>query len=356
MVKPEILSDYFRKGCESYSNHGARVFFTRLVNFTIAKIRITFLRGKLNTAKWNLIKDSKKGKTLFIIGNGPSLNVTPMYLLKNQDTICFNGFHLMLERLSWCPTYYMVTDDLVAHDLKNDIPKMLGQVEMAFFPLVHPSNKGFFTFIDPSEKIYWLDATHPGFSRNLPKCGINNTVANAAIQVGAFMGYSRIAFLGVDLSYADMAVDKSSKRNWVSKEEDPNHFDSRYFGSGKRFHDPQPDKMLERFVAAREFFSDGVEFINCGIGGRLNAFARESIEDVLELDYATHLNMFLEEIKGRASSGQISKLLDGDSAELMLDGGARLVRGLDAGMVKELLKLNHVKGPFNEIFYLEPRG
>jgi hypothetical protein len=355
VIKSEILSDYFRKGYESYSNHGARVFFARLVNFTIAKIRMTFLRGRLDTTRWGLIKDSKKGETLFIIGNGPSLNVTPMYLLKDQDTFCFNGFHLMLERLSWCPTYYMVTDDLVAHDLKNDIPKTLIHVEKAFFPLIHPSNKGFYKFIEPSEKIYWLDATHPGFSRKLPKCGINNTVANAAIQIGAFMGYSRIAFLGVDLSYADMAVDKTSKRNWVSKEEDPNHFDSRYFGSGKRFHDPQPDKMLERFVAGREFFSDDVEFINCGVGGQLNAFSRKSIMDVLDLDRPAHLDLFLTEISGRASAKQISTFRESDSAELLLDGGARLVRELDTGMVKELLKLNHVKGPFNDIFYLEPR-
>ncbi len=33
---------------------------------------------------WGQLKDKYKGERVFVVGNGPSLNKTPLYLLKNE--------------------------------------------------------------------------------------------------------------------------------------------------------------------------------------------------------------------------------------------------------------------------------
>ena len=78
------------------------------------KISLSF--EKLNLKKWDRIKNKYKNKRVFLIGNGPSLNNTELYLLKNEYTICFNHFDLFFERINWTPTFYSVTDELVLKD------------------------------------------------------------------------------------------------------------------------------------------------------------------------------------------------------------------------------------------------
>jgi hypothetical protein len=343
---------YVRKGRESFQHHDFRVFISRVVLFLIAKVRIKILSNNLRLNKWAEIKNCKKGETLFLIGNGPSLNVTSLFLLKNQDTFCFNGFNLMLDRLSWAPTYYMVTDDLVAQDLQHEIPITIAAVDKAFFPYIHPSNVSFYKFIDESDKVYWLNATQPGFSRNLPSCGINNTVVNAAIQVGVHMGYSKIVFVGVDLSYAAMPVDKINKRNWVSKADDPNHFDARYFNAGKKFHDPQPLMMREKFIEARQKYASDVKFVNCGVGGNLDVFPREDLHSFLGVDHGKYVDLFIEEIGGVIAREFFDDFFNSDLEEISVGEEGKLIKISDANIVKKLLFKNVIKGPIYNIFYV----
>ena len=75
-----------------------------------------------NIAKWRKAERSYGGKRCFLIANGPSLNMTPLYLLKDEYTIMFNRASLMIERLNYNPSFYMVTDSLVASNIREEIP------------------------------------------------------------------------------------------------------------------------------------------------------------------------------------------------------------------------------------------
>ena len=97
----------------------------------------TYLIKDSNTKKWESYENKFKGKRVFLIGNGPSLNETPMHLLENEFTMCFNRFYLMQERLNWHPSFYMCTDPLVVPDIHEDINNYIKNIDYSFFQKIH---------------------------------------------------------------------------------------------------------------------------------------------------------------------------------------------------------------------------
>ena len=73
--------------------------------------KITSSFEKLNLKKWDKIKNKYKGNRVFLIGNGPSLNNTELYLLKKVYNI-LNHFDLFFEKINWTH-FYSITDKLV---------------------------------------------------------------------------------------------------------------------------------------------------------------------------------------------------------------------------------------------------
>jgi hypothetical protein len=277
------MNSLIREGLATIQNDGIRVLFQRVKNYFIVKTkRIIFGKNKDNIIKWDLVKNKYKRKRIFIIGNGPSLNQMPLYFLKNEFTMCFNRFGLMLERLNWHPNFYVVVDDLVIKDTNKEINNtILPIVDMAFFPDIHPSNVNFTKYINHLDNVFWFNADNPDFSDNLPSCGINKTVVNAGIQIATHLGFAEIYLVGVDMTFTDHRVKKSNQRNWQSTEDDPNHFDPRYFGKGRKYHNPTVDEMLKRFEQARIFFeSKDVKIYNAGYGGKLEVFPRVDFESL----------------------------------------------------------------------------
>ena len=107
-----------------------RLLLNRLVSSRRRGIRTTIDFSQLTNeqldelekrVRWRTIRDLYKGQRAFIVGNGPSLNRTPLHLLKDEFTLCFNRFDLMFERLAWRPTMYMCIDDRVAEDMTSRI-------------------------------------------------------------------------------------------------------------------------------------------------------------------------------------------------------------------------------------------
>ncbi|MBE9585350.1 DUF115 domain-containing protein [Mucilaginibacter sp. JRF] len=288
------MKSLVRKGISTIQNDGLKVFAMRMGHYGMVKLK-RMSRGKDadNLKRWADLKDIHKGKRVFIIGNAPSLNKMPLYFLKDEYTMGFNRFNLMFERLNWLPSFYMVTDDLVIKDMHQQInEEILPKVPYAFFPDIHPSNVEFDKYIDHRENVYWLNTDRPEFRADLPKCGINKTVVNAAIQVAAYLGFSDIYLIGVDMSFADQKVKKMNSRNWEADEHDPNHFDPRYFGKGRKYHNPTVHEMIEKFEMGREFYTPrGVRIHNAGVGGKLEVFPRVDFTSLFNFDDNTKIDL-----------------------------------------------------------------
>jgi len=112
------------------------------------------------------------------------------------------------------------------------------------------------------------------------------------------MGFSPIYLLGVDMNYVDHGTAvKHDGRDWTSvSDDDPNHFDPRYFGKGRKYHYPRmKEHMLPSMDNARRITDIlGTRVLNAGVGGALEAFERVDFRPLFTQDRATELALLLE--------------------------------------------------------------
>ena len=60
-------------------------------------------------------------KSVFVVGNGPSLNQHEMDELVDIPSFAANAIYLIFERTSWRPNYYSCVDTVVLPDRKEEI-------------------------------------------------------------------------------------------------------------------------------------------------------------------------------------------------------------------------------------------
>ena len=109
------------------------------------------------------------------------------------------------------------------------------------------------------------------------------TVLYMNLQLAQYLGFEEVYLIGVDLSYTipDDATVKGSVI--TSNSDDPNHFDSTYFGSGKKWHLPETNRMQKSFTNAYlEMKKNGTKLFNATIGGNLKNIPRVEYESLFE--------------------------------------------------------------------------
>lgn len=252
-------------------------------------------------------KDLHKGERCFVMGNGPSLNQTNLSLLDGETVFACNAVFLLFDRIAWRPRYYACVDSRVLPDRAAEIGAMLDE---------NPSMQGFFpTFIQdhaadrrrratkmivaPDHNRHFFNEApnsldrlpHSMFSYDANDVVIQPfTVAITMLQLAAYMGFSEIILIGCDTNYIvpdtvrregdgpDKGIALTS-----SRDDDPNHFDRRYFGKDRKWHDPQPDRMILHYEHAKAALDAiGVRVYNATVGGRLEVFPRRSLESFFE--------------------------------------------------------------------------
>ncbi|GHU65650.1 hypothetical protein FACS1894123_11660 [Bacteroidia bacterium] len=247
---------------------------------------------------------------MFLIGNGPSLNKTPLYLLKDEYTMTFNRFDLLLERINWNPTFYSMVDGIVMQDTQKEIKQMIEIVDSAFFFAFSMFDK-----IDTSKCIplhknvcLMIPFSHhffkDYFSTRLPLAiGNGGTVAHVALQILAYLGFSEIYIIGVDMNYiihtnTDELKDKTLGIQ-SKADDDPNHFDVRYFGKGRKYHQPVPEtiqKMKEKFqMAKNRLDSLNIRTFNVGYDSKVECFEKKDFYQALGYD-EEKIDMLFEDL------------------------------------------------------------
>ena len=107
------MANFVKESIENIQTVGFKVFCERAFQYAIFKTkRKMYGYDTENTERFHLLKGKYSGKRIFILGNGPSINKQPLYLLKNEYKMCFNRFHLLAERVGWYPELFAITDDL----------------------------------------------------------------------------------------------------------------------------------------------------------------------------------------------------------------------------------------------------
>ena len=260
-------------------------FIVHVLNFRLANLKLTKPNEIFLTSLEPLTIDEQEclrqydsrfaGKRCFILGNGPSLNRTNLELLEGEYTFGANLIYMMTEMTGFRPTFYMIEDRHVASDNldsiwkydhdKKFIPSQYrrfysGMRNALFYPLDLSSSRGNRAdfSVDCSNQVY---------------CG--GSVTYISLQLAYYMGFAEVYLIGVDFDYEKPSHVRVSGKTWTSMGPDPNHFHPDYFGPGRKWHDPQLDRVAVFFKLARQVFEQsGRTLKNATIGGKLEIFER----------------------------------------------------------------------------------
>jgi len=228
------------------------------------------------------LKDLHKGERAFIIGSGHSLRVTDLDVLKSEITFACNKIYLAFEHTLWRPTYYSVSDKLVAENNKQIINTLC--VNKIFVSSVY-------NYFSNSKDITWLmDLGQPNyhssdkfkFSSDLLR-GVYHgwTITYTMLQMAFYMGIKEVYLLGIDYYY-DLPMSSKNDEKILVCEGEINHFHNNYRTRGEKWSFPELDKQYKAFSAADIFFKNsGRNIINTSEGTKLDLFPKYDLSSFI---------------------------------------------------------------------------
>lgn len=231
------------------------------------------------------------GNRCFIMGNGPSLNLMDLSLLDNEYVWGSNRCYLLFDRIMWRPSFYVAVDTRVVPDNANEINALVKSLNetLFFFPEMFRYNK----IINSKENVYWYheiqlqedNLPYGMFSIDPSKFVYSvRSVTIAMLQLAVYLGFNPIYLIGCDTSYIipkTVIFENGNQKLLISTQEDPNHFDSAYFGEGKKWHDPNVEAMIFHYTQAKKVCDElNIKIYNATVGGNLEVFPRVNYLDL----------------------------------------------------------------------------
>lgn len=231
------------------------------------------------------LRDKHKGERCFVIGNGPSLTIEDLELLKGEVTFAANRVYTLFDRTGWRPTYYFCEDYVAYGADYRKINKINAQLR--FIPLTRAFevgkvysqityyNRGVNCIKIKDGKSFWGDFR---FSEDVEEIVWGGpTVLYDILQFAVYMGFSQIYLLGVDCSsLLEILEDGSIVHHAIGKD----HFDDDYSKGFLAAPVPLYAYRLA-FQKAKEICeSRGITIKNATRGGMLETFERISLEEL----------------------------------------------------------------------------
>ncbi len=321
--------------------------------------------------KWFSLKDCYKGKRVFLIGNGPSLNKTPLYLLKDEYKMCFNRFHIMTERLNWTPDFFMTSDNLVLSDLITELDQIIPQSRLSFFPGIHFRGYNYIDQIEKFENAYWTVQMHGrGFSERMPEIYPGGSVIYEGFQVLKYLGFSEVYLIGVDMNYQIHKTAKQLQKKGIDiisqDDDDPNHFDPRYFGKNRKYHQPEKfvidNTIKDLDYLAKNFVNKDFQIINAGLDSKLRVFPKKELYSILNISKEEQRAIFFTMVEDMAKQQNETLPFKNwifinteDGQSIKVDISFICEEHLALSMIKQLIFTHIPLGPFDNNYYFIKR-
>lgn len=212
------------------------------------------------------------GKDCLIVGNGPSLNATPVDKI-DMPSIGMNKINLLFDKTSWRPDLIVCVNGLV-------IMQNAAFFNSTTIPLVLPI-KALYLGIKRRPNIIFVKISNSmDFQQDIKKAvGLGSTVTYTCLQIAAFAKVKSVNIVGVDHSFNYKGESNQIK---VHEGDDANHFDPNYF-KDKLWGLPDLDGSETAYMLARKYFeSIKVPVTDYTINGKLKVFRKGQIEDLLK--------------------------------------------------------------------------
>ena len=224
--------------------------------------------------KLGQMKDIHQGQRCFIIGNGPSLKNTDLYLLQNEYTFGMNRIYLKFPELGFSTSYYLSVNSLVIEQCADDIraltiPKFLSWRSR--------------NLIEPTDDMHFMHTTYsgPNFARDVRgRLWEGATVTYVAMQLAYYLGFEQVILIGVDHSFSTRGRPNTTI---TSQGDDPDHFDEAYFGKGFRWQLPDLETSERAYRMAHDVYTqDNRQVLDATIGGKLEVFPKVNYNELFE--------------------------------------------------------------------------
>jgi hypothetical protein len=222
----------------------------------------------------------------FILGNGLSINDTPLDLLKDEVTFGMNQIMLKYPDTEWRPTYYLFFENIGVGNMRvapfwNSyldyvVPEMQSGRLCYISEHLQPKIMEF-TRYKPFHNVTYVPyrCDHHGAAVmdnckpdhwHLPNfCHYGGTM-NMGLQLAFSMGYDPIYLVGCDLGYTAVPADALK---------DPNHFHPDYWTwSDNNIEDMDATLTDMHRIAKEEFDRMDRKIYNATIGGSLEVYER----------------------------------------------------------------------------------
>ena len=154
------------------------------------------------------LKNRYYGKRCFIIGNGPSLKIQDLEILKNEICFATNRIFTIFDQTNWRPEFYLALD---AEIIKENI-KEINQLRLnnVFIDIIgkkyRNKNPNLHYFFNYSPFVICIPSlANITYSENLEKfVGMGYTVTYACLQFALYMGFKEIFLLGMDHNFSQV--------------------------------------------------------------------------------------------------------------------------------------------------------
>ena len=243
-----------------------------------------FVYSPKNKSNIKHLKDRHLGEKAVLIGMGPSLRTGDLKKFENYITFACNKIYLAFNETSWRPTYYCVSDTLVAqnnHEIINKLPlfkifrhntsKYLKGEDIVWIrdlPFVPK-------WISKTGLFFWKDV-HTGSFRG-------GTVLYMQIQMAIWMGIKEIYIVGADFDFdlSKESGEKSDVGNVLVNNEESNHFHPNYRKKGETWAKPNLEMQFDAFRLAQDYAAKNeIKIINASRQSKLKVFERVNFDEV----------------------------------------------------------------------------
>jgi hypothetical protein len=253
----------------------------------------------VSDARLRSLRGTHNGKRAFIIGNGPSLKSEDLTRLQGEITFASNKIYLIFDATPWRPTYYSVTDRLVARQNATVIERLELRKLLSddLKPLLRASGAVWFHERWRNAGIFDNDAPfmaqYGHFSEDaLVGIDAGWTVVYAQLQLAFYMGIQRVYLLGMDFDFSvPTKTAKTSDRGYETallSGGEVNHFHRHYREPGELWSTPRLDCQRRAFLTAQLHYEHaGRKIINVSRQTKLTVFPLATLESELPELFST---------------------------------------------------------------------